>query len=118
MSWRKISMKFAGKCVVCKKGIPVGDPVLWAKGQGVKHESCGGATQAASTKEIPCAVCGMGAGCHACELRDDCDMERISPLCICSKCSEGGGLEAYSSAVLSKFTVLDQSKKVGQGTLV
>lgn len=112
-AWRKIAMKFPGKCVVCNQEIKVGAPVLWLKGEGVKHESCG-----AETKEIPCAVCGRGAGCSACELRDDCDLERVSPMCICKACSEEDALAKYLAAVGKKFTILDRSKKAGQATLM
>ncbi len=119
MSWRKISMKFAGKCTVCKKEIPVGDVVMWAKGEGVKHEACAGAAQsAAPAREIPCMVCGKGAGCPTCEYRDECDFARISPLCICPKCAEDGGHTAYVSAANAKFSILSPSKKIRQGTLV
>lgn len=108
-------MKFAGKCAVCKKEIPVGAPVLWAKGEGVKHEGC---ATAPPPRQILCAICDNGAGCATCELRDDCDLERISPLCICPKCAQADALVAYTSAVNAKFTILDTSKKIGQNTLV
>lgn len=113
MSWRKILMKYPGECVVCKQKIEVGRPVLWAKGEGVKHESC-----VPQTMEIPCAVCGKGAGCSECEVRDDCDLERVSQMCICRACSEDDALAKYRSAVNQQFTILTRSNKTGQGTLV
>ena len=50
MSWRKISMKFPGKCIVCNKKLEVNEIGLWAKGEGVKHEKCG------EVKELKCIV--------------------------------------------------------------
>tara|TARA_Y100000590_G_scaffold118696_1_gene135844 strand:- start:2146 stop:3462 length:1317 start_codon:yes stop_codon:yes gene_type:complete len=41
MDWRRITMKFEGKCIVCNKKIPVNEIGLWSKGIGVKHEKCG-----------------------------------------------------------------------------
>ena len=41
MGWRRIAMKFEGRCIVCKKKIPVDEIGLWSKGVGVKHEKCG-----------------------------------------------------------------------------
>ncbi len=40
MSWRKISMKFDGTCIVCNEKIKVNEIGLWSKGLGVKHEKC------------------------------------------------------------------------------
>ena len=39
MSWRKITMKFPGKCIVCDENIEKGELGLWAKDVGVKHEN-------------------------------------------------------------------------------
>jgi len=41
MGWRRIAMKFEGRCIVCNKKIPVDEIGLWSKGVGVKHEKCG-----------------------------------------------------------------------------
>ena len=41
MGWRRIAMKFEGRCVICKKKISVDEIGLWSKGVGVKHEKCG-----------------------------------------------------------------------------
>lgn len=101
MSWRKISMKFPGTCVVCKGRIEANEVGLWAQGLGVKHEGC------AKAREPPCAVCGRPAGCAACELRDDCDLERVSGECICRGCSESKDpLSAYRSSVGKRFKAL------------
>ena len=112
MSWREIKMKFPGKCAECGLDIPVGAPVMWLKGEGVKHPEC-----ASGKASIPCAVCGRPAGCAECELREDCDLERVSRLCIGAACAEDGALEAYRGAVLKKFAVLDPSRRAGQATL-
>ena len=40
MSWRKITMKFEGTCMVCNEKIAVNEVGLWSKGLGVKHEKC------------------------------------------------------------------------------
>ena len=40
MSWRKISMKFPGTCIVCNKKIEANEIGLWAQGLGVNHEKC------------------------------------------------------------------------------
>jgi len=52
MSWRKISMKFPGTCIICNKKLEVNEIGLWAKGQGVKHEKCG------EINELKCIICG------------------------------------------------------------
>ena len=39
MSWRKITMKFDGTCIICNEKITVNEIGLWAKGLGVKHEN-------------------------------------------------------------------------------
>jgi len=66
MSWRKISMKFPGTCIVCNKKIEANEIGLWAQGLGVKHEKC------AEIKELKCIVCGASAGCSQCEYNEDC----------------------------------------------
>ena len=63
MSWRKISMKFPGTCIVCNEKIKVNEIGLWAKGLGVNHEKC------AQINELQCAVCGASAGCSQCEFQ-------------------------------------------------
>ena len=113
MSWLKISMKFPGKCIVCQKDIAVGASVMWSKGEGVKHESC-----ANLAIEIACAVCGRKAGCSECELREDCDLERVSQLCICHKCSAEDALAKYITAVNKKFQIPSSDKKINQSTLM
>ena len=82
MSWRKISMKFPGTCIVCNKKIEANEIGLWAQGLGVKHEKC------AEIKELKCIVCGSSAGCSKCEYNEDCNLEEVSQLCICKKCNE------------------------------
>ncbi len=112
MSWRKIPMKFAGKCAECGADIAVGTSVMWLKGEGVKHPEC-----VNGTPRIPCIVCGRPAGCAECESRDDCDLERVSQMCICRACAEEDALAKYGTAVLKKFTILNPSRTVGQSTL-
>ncbi len=102
MSWRKISMKFPGTCVVCNKKIDVNELGLWAKGLGVKHEKC------AEVNELTCIVCGGPAGCSKCEYTDDCDRKTVSQLCICRKCNETENpLDAYQKSVKKKFSILN-----------
>ena len=102
MSWRKITMKFDGTCVVCNEQIKANEIGLWAKGLGVKHEKC------AEVKELKCSVCGNPAGCAQCEFRDDCDLEMVSQLCICKKCSEtSDSFISYQKSVSKKFPLLN-----------
>ena len=81
MSWQKIPMKFPGTCIVCHKKIQVKEIGLWAKGMGVKHVKC------AEVKELLCILCGGPAGCPQCEFQDSCDIDAVSPLCVCKSCS-------------------------------
>jgi len=102
MSWRKISMKFQGTCVVCNEKIEVNEIGLWSKGNGVKHEKC------AKIKELKCIICSGPAGCLKCEFREDCNLDVVSELCICLKCNES--TDAYSSylkSVKKQFLLLN-----------
>ncbi len=102
MSWRKISMKFPGTCIVCNKKIEVNELGLWAKGLGVKHEKC------AEVNELTCIVCGGPAGCSKCEYIDDCDRKKVSQLCICRKCNETENpFDVYQKSVKKKFSILN-----------
>ena len=33
-------------------------------------------------------ICGSPAGCSQCEFQENCDIQNVSPLCICIKCSD------------------------------
>lgn len=102
MSWRAIPMKFSGICIICKKKIEVNEMALWAKGLGVKHQAC------AAVTELKCMVCGGPAGCPNCEFADDCDVARVSQLCICKKCSEIKDIfELYQKSVVKNFPLLN-----------
>ena len=102
MSWRKIPMKFPGTCIVYNEKIEINEIGLWAKGLGVKHEKC------AEIKELKCVVCGGPAGCPNCEFKDDCDLELVSQLCICKKCSESSNpFLSYQKSVEKKFPLLN-----------
>ena len=102
MSWRKISMKFPGTCIVCNKKIEANEIGLWAQGLGVKHENC------AEIKELKCIVCGASAGCSQCEYNEDCDLEEVSQLCICKKCNETeDSFNSYQISVKKKFSLLN-----------
>jgi len=104
MSWRTIPMKFPGTCVVCKKKIKVNEVALWAKGLGVKHQVC------AEIKEITCAVCGGPAGCPHCEFADECDLDRVSQLCICKKCNDNkDAFSSYQKAASKRLLMLDSN---------
>ena len=102
MSWRKIPMKFSGTCIVCNEKIEVNEIGLWAKGLGVKHEKC------AQINELQCIVCRGSAGCSQCEFRDTCDIQRVSQLCICKKCSEEkNSFDSYLKSVKKNFSLLN-----------
>lgn len=102
MSWRKMTMKFSGTCIVCKKKIDVNEVGLWAKGIGVKHLAC------AEVIELKCLVCGCPAGCPQCEFRTDCDLAKVSQLCICKKCNNSeDAFISYQKAVAKKFPILN-----------
>ena len=102
MSWRKIPMKYPGKCIVCNGQIRVNEMGLWAKGLGVKHERC------AEAKELKCALCGGPAGCPMCEFQDNCDISNVSELCICKKCSgQKDAFGSYRQSVSKKFQILN-----------
>lgn len=101
MSWRRIPMKFPGTCIVCNEKIQVNEMGLWAKGLGVKHEKC------SQTNELQCIICGGPAGCLQCEFQDNCDIERVSQMCICKKCSERKDVfESYQKSIGKKFPLL------------
>jgi len=102
MSWRTMSMKFPGTCIVCKKKIEINEIGLWAKGIGVKHQAC------ADVIELRCAVCGGPAGCPKCEFAADCDLTKVSQLCICKKCNDGkDAFTSYQKAIAKKFPILN-----------
>ncbi len=104
MSWRAIPMKFPGTCIVCKKKIEVNEVALWAKGLGVKHQAC------AQVTELRCTMCGGPAGCPNCEFADECDLNRVSQLCICKKCNDNKeAFSHYQKAVSKRFTMLNSN---------
>lgn len=95
-------MKFPGTCIVCNEKIEVNEIGLWAKGLGVKHEKC------AEIKELQCIVCGAPAGCPYCEFQDNCDIEKVSQMCICKKCSEqNNAFNSYQKSTSKKFPLLN-----------
>jgi len=101
MSWRKIPMKFPGTCIICNEKIG-----LWSKGIGVKHEKC------SQIKELRCAVCNGPAGCQSCEFQDICDLEKVSQLCICKKCSEEKNpFSSYQKSIKKKLPLLNLNAK-------
>jgi len=88
--------------MICNEKIEINEIGLWAKGVGVKHEKC------AQIKELKCVVCGGPAGCTKCEFREDCDIERVSQLCICKNCSEkDDSLSLYQKSVKKNFPLLN-----------
>ena len=104
MSWRSISMKFPGTCIVCKKKVEVNEVALWAKGLGIKHQAC------AQVKELKCVECEGPAGCPHCEFADDCDLNRVSQLCICKKCNDDKeAFSLYQKAVSKRFPMLQSN---------
>ncbi|MFM9875894.1 MAG: hypothetical protein ACKVN8_05940 [Nitrosarchaeum sp.] len=102
MSWRKIPMKFVGTCIVCNEKIEINEIGLWAKGLGVKHEKC------AQIVELQCVVCKKSAGCLQCEFQNMCNVEKVSQLCICKKCSdEKNSFISYLNSVKTNFPLLN-----------
>lgn len=102
MSWRKITMKFSGTCIVCNEKIDANEVGLWARGIGVKHEKC------AEVNELRCIVCGGLAGCQQCEFQEDCDRSAVSQLCICKRCSQANNpFVLYQESVKKKFHLLN-----------
>lgn len=102
MSWRTISMKFPGTCMVCKKKIEVNEVALWSHGLGVKHQAC------ATVTELRCMICGGPAGCSNCEFANDCDLARVSQMCVCKKCIDRKGVFAsYQASVIKRFPMLN-----------
>ena len=95
-------MKFPGTCIVCNEKIEVNEIGLWAQGIGVKHEKC------SEAKDLKCIVCNRSAGCQTCEFQDICDVEKVSQLCICKKCSEEKTpYDAYQESVKKNFPLLN-----------
>jgi len=95
-------MKFPGTCIVCNEKIEVNEIGLWAKGLGVKHEKC------AQINELTCIVCSGSAGCLQCEFQDICNIQKVSQLCICKKCSEEkNSFDSYQKSVKKKFLLLN-----------
>ena len=95
-------MKFPGKCIVCNEKIEVNQMGLWAQGIGVKHEKC------AQVNELQCIVCGNSAGCLQCEFQGSCDIQKVSHLCICKKCSNGkDSFISYQKSAKKKFPLLN-----------
>jgi len=102
MSWRKIPMKFPGTCIVCNKKIEINEMGLWAKGLGVKHEKC------AEISELQCIICKDSAGCSQCEFRENCNIQLVSQLCICKRCSEvKNSFDSYLKSVKQNFPLLN-----------
>ena len=95
-------MKFPGTCIVCNEKIEVNEIGLWAQGIGVKHEKC------SEAKDLKCIVCNRSAGCQTCEFQDICDVEKVSQLCICKKCSEEKTpYDSYQISVKKNFPLLN-----------
>ena len=95
-------MRFPGTCIVCKEKIHVNEMGLWAKGLGVKHERC-----ANTAAGLDCIICGGPAGCPECEFAEECDIQNVSPMCICDRCSQQGNLlTLYRHASSKTFRIL------------
>ncbi len=99
MSWIKITMKFDGKCLVCNQKVKAKEIGLWSKGIGVKHEKC-----AEKSADIKCIICDGEAGCQTCEFLENCDLQKVSQMCICKKCEGSDDLFlTYQNAIIKKF---------------
>ena len=109
-TWRKITMKFTGRCIECSKPILAGHEGMWSKGVGVKHLGCAGADgdePESSAAAIPCMICGKHAGCEGCEFRDACDISNVSPNCLCRDCSQKDDvLQLYLKSAGGRFPSL------------
>ena len=105
MKWQRRHIMVPDTCMTCGKRVVPGKHALWARNVGVKHIECAEA-EAGKTKEIPCIVCGGPAGCGQCELADSCDVQRVSPFCICFRCKGSSAMHSYRIAVARKFPVL------------
>ena len=102
MSWRAIPMKFPGVCLVCKKKIEVNEVALWAKGSGVKHQAC------AEVMQLKCMICGDPAGCPDCEFAENCDISKVSQICICKKCNNTkDAFLIYQTSTVKRFPLLN-----------
>ena len=118
LSWISLRIKFPGKCVECGEPLAIGEPGMWKKGAGIKHERCGAAAESgdvraggggggAAAAELRCLVCGKPAGCPACEFSDSCDTAAVSQLCMCRACLEDKDTYAlYKAASSRKFPLL------------
>ncbi len=118
--WRKITMRYTGRCTVCSKLILAGQQGMWSKEAGAKHLGCAGVDDNSSSSSnnnnkealgssgrISCAVCGKPAGCQECELQDSCDIPNVSPNCLCHDCSQKGDvMNLYQKSTGSKFPPL------------
>ena len=92
-------MKFDGKCLVCNQKIKAKEIGLWSKGIGVKHEKC-----AEQSVDIKCIICDGEAGCKTCEFLENCDLQKVSQMCICKKCEGSDDLFlTYQNAIIKKF---------------
>ena len=38
--WRKMTARYAGRCIVCGHNIAAGDAIHWSSGYGAKHAAC------------------------------------------------------------------------------
>ncbi len=102
MSWRKITMKFPGTCIVCNTKLEANEVGLWAQGLGVKHEKC------AEVIELKCIVCGGPAGCSKCEFSSECNRNLVSQLCICKNCLDNeNSFESYQDSLKKKFPLIN-----------
>ena len=114
--WRKITMKFTGKCIDCSKPILAGQQGMWSKGTGVKHLGCAGVDdndndgkKEGTAVRISCAVCNKPAGCTECEFQDSCDIPNVSPNCLCHDCSQKDDvMSLYQKSTGSRFPPLLQ----------
>lgn len=103
MSWIRLPMKYPGKCLVCNERMNVNETALWQKGVGVKHEKC-----LETESFMKCSICDKPAGCNQCEFREDCNLDKVSELCICKTCSEKDNpFPAYQNSIQKKFRLLE-----------
>ena len=94
MTWYKITIKFAGKCIICKNTVQKGSIGFWKKDVGIKHEKC------ISIRSITCIICGQLAKCSQCEFNMFCDIN--ASYCLCKQCSDkNNSLAKYQKAFIN-----------------
>lgn len=95
MSWRKITIKFTGKCIICNKPVSRGETGLWAKNIGIKHTKCVNN----NNDDVTCIICKDKIACSRCEFHNYCNTQLVS-YCMCQNCMTNDKLmDAYKKSL-------------------